>query len=503
MINYLKKNWNENPLATILWIALLARIPAIIFSKGYGWHDDHFLVLEAAQSWVDGTDYNNWLPQYGASQPSGHSFFYCGIHFILLKLMTWMHLTDPQTKMYIIRLFHALFSLLIVSFGYKIVRKLSNESSAKITGLLLALYWFMPFLSVRNLVEFVSIPFLLWGCWKIINNQKKSDWNYSVAGFILGLAVSIRFQSAIMIAGILLALLLQKQYRTFLFVAIGSAVSFCIVQIPVDLFIWKKPFAEFGEYIRYNIANANSYEKNAWYSYILVIVGILLPPISFFLFFGFLRTWRKQLLLFLPTFIFLVFHSYFPNKQERFILTIVPFIIILGVMGWNDFTNKSEFRNRNKKLLSGCIIFSVVINFILMPVVSTMYSKRSRVESMVYLSKYQNVKSLVIEDRKHESVKMIPLFYLGQWIKEFDIIQNYTIQNFSDYEKNIPVNDQPKFVLFCENYDLDKRVNEMKEIFPALTYETTIEPGFVDKLLFKLNPKNVNQTIYIYRTRNF
>src|SRR5271156_6829906 len=120
MITSLKKYWNEKPLSFIVWLAFLVRIPAIIFSKGFGWHDDHFLVIEAAQAWADGTDYNNWLPGFGGAQPDGHSFFYSGIHFIIFKAMNMIHLHDPQTKMYIIRLIHALLSLLIVYYGYKI-----------------------------------------------------------------------------------------------------------------------------------------------------------------------------------------------------------------------------------------------------------------------------------------------------------------------------------------------------------------------------------------------
>ncbi len=503
MINALKKTWNEKPLASILWLAFLIRIPAIIFSKGFGWHDDHFLVIEAAQAWADGTDYNNWLPGSGAAQPDGHSFFYSGIHFVIFKLMNWISFRDPQSKMYFIRLFHALLSLLIVNYGYKIVRKLSDEAIAKTAGLLLALYWFMPFLSVRNLVEFVAIPFLMWGCWKIIDNEKKSGWKFLSAGFILGISMSVRFQSAIMVAGILLALLLQKQFRTLFLVALGSAISFCIVQIPIDYFIWKRPFAEFAEYIRYNIANSGIYEKNTWYSYTILILGMLIPPVSLFLFFGFLRTWKKHLLLFLPTFLFLVFHSYFPNKQERFILTIVPFVIILGVIGWNEFFSLSGFWKRNKKFMKGCLYFSLTLNFILLPFVTTMYSKRARVEAMVYLSKYPKVTSVVMEDRKHGAVKIPAEFYLGQWIWTGEVSQTFTVDSLKAAYQTTEQEKLPKFVLFCEDYDLDKRVSEMKNVFPDLAYETTIQPGFIDVLLFKMNPKNANQTIYIYKTRNF
>ena len=55
--------FRSNPLISILVLAFTVRLIAVIFSQGYLMHDDHFLVIEAAQSWVDGHDYNNWLPK--------------------------------------------------------------------------------------------------------------------------------------------------------------------------------------------------------------------------------------------------------------------------------------------------------------------------------------------------------------------------------------------------------------------------------------------------------
>jgi hypothetical protein len=40
----------------------------------------------------------------------------------------------------------------------------------------------------------------------------------------------------------------------------------------------------------------------------------------------------------------------------------------------------------------------------------------------------------------------------------------------------------------------------MKKVFPNLTFETMIEPGFIDKILHDLNPHNVNYACYIYKT---
>ncbi|MBP9160992.1 MAG: hypothetical protein KBF49_09095, partial [Flavobacteriales bacterium] len=77
-----------NPLAWLTGIALVPRVVAAIFSGGYFAQDDHFLVIEVAQSWVDGFDYNNWLPwNQGANPaPTGHMMLYPGLHFLFFKL---------------------------------------------------------------------------------------------------------------------------------------------------------------------------------------------------------------------------------------------------------------------------------------------------------------------------------------------------------------------------------------------------------------------------------
>jgi hypothetical protein len=277
-------------------------------------------------------------------------------------------------------------------------------------------------------------------------------------------------------------------------------VSFALLQMPVDYYFWHKPFAEFMEYIRYNIANSHAYISNTWYSYTLLILGLLLPPISFLLFFGFLKSWRKNLVLFLPPFLFLVFHSWFPNKQERFILTIVPLIIVSGVAGLNEWRNAETWWS--VKWLRRCFIITAILNLVLLVFVTPMYSKKARVEAMVYLGKYGKSRNIILEDTRHESVKMMPEFYLQSWIHFPEVTSIRTIDTLQLELKDTYAPDSiPDFVIFMEDYDFDKRVNDMKRVFPDLKYETTIEPGMLDVVLYKLNPKNANQELYIYRTQ--
>jgi len=109
----------------ILFAALIVRVIAAIFSQGYGMHDDHFLVVEASTSWVDGYDYNGWLPWSDGNRgkPEGHSFSYVGLNYIFFYIVKFFGFSDPKVLMILNRLFHGLLSLLVVHFGMKITEQ--------------------------------------------------------------------------------------------------------------------------------------------------------------------------------------------------------------------------------------------------------------------------------------------------------------------------------------------------------------------------------------------
>ena len=497
----LTKYYQQHPLRSILFAALFFRLVAVVFSKGFGWIDDQFLIVEIAQSWVDGTDYYGWLPTAdGSTVPKGFSFFYVGLHYLLFRFLEWMHILEPQSKMYIVRFVHALWSLLIVYFGYKITLKLSDRKTANLAGWLLALLWFFPFLSVRNLVEFVSIPFLIWGTYLIVSSTETSKWAVWLwVGILFGLAFNIRIQTLLFSGGIGLVLLITERWKETLIVGLGFIGTVAIFQGGIDYWIWEEPFAQLKAYIHFNMVHSGDFTVGPWYVYLLFLLGILIPPVSLFLFYGWLNSWKKLLLLFIPVLLFLLFHSYYPNKQERFVITIVPFLIIAGIIGWQQIILKYEASKKFIRLNKISWTFFWVINLILLLPVSMIYSKKARVETMVYLSQYDELKYFIIEDVNKNVLRFPPLFYLRNWIPYDALMADEKFNSFikkKDWKQTVS---QPGFVLFYQPDSIEQRVEKMKTIFPQLVFEVKIEPGTADRVLHWLNPINDNQNIYIYR----
>jgi hypothetical protein len=488
------------PLQIILGLGILFRLVSVIFSKGFGWFDDHFLVIEAAQSWVDGYDYNYWLPDpnYPLRQPQGHPLFYVGLHYYIFKFFAFIGLQDPQIKMMFIRFLHAAWSLLIITYGYKIAQHYSNKKTALYVAGFLSLFWFMPFLSVRNLVEFVCVPPLLIATSLLIKEKKYR--NYFLAGIWLGIALSIRFQTVFYIGGIGLALLLMRTNLKYLIISLlGFLLVLLITQCLVDQIIWGRPFAELSAYIKYNIDNATIYGTNVWHMYLDLILTLLIPPLSFLLFGGWLVSWKKIPILFWPVLFYLVFHTYFPNKQERFVLTIIPPFIIIGTIGMFSIYQKYK-----KNIPGGLFKFSrgfvLILNILLIFIVSSSYSKRNRVEAMTFLHNQPDLNMVMIDDsNKENDFTMPPLYYLGKWYSVIGITKQFYLDSVKYQFSIIPDSVKPNYIVFWQHENINARVDSFRKLFPKAKYVTTIEPSFIDKTLNWLNPLNDNETTYIYK----
>ncbi|MCX6285664.1 MAG: glycosyltransferase family 39 protein [Bacteroidetes bacterium] len=502
----IRKYWDDQPLILIMALAILFRLLAAIFAKGWGMFDDHYIVIESAQSWVDGHDYNNWLPgSQGNTGPTGHNLFYPGFNFLFFSLMKLIHIHDPQVKMLFMRLLLAAWSLVIVFYGYKITETLDGKKSARLAGILLALFWFMPWLSVRNLVEMVCVPFIILGFWFIIKpeSKKKPVLSWFISGLFLGLATDIRLQAVFFPLGLGIWLLFTGKFKYLLSFTAGSILTFSLVQGGIDLVIWGKPFIEIYSYTALCFNERNDYISLPWYDFFLVIGGMLIPPVSIFLFWGFIRKWEKLFFIIFPILLFFVFHSWVPNKQERFIIPMIPLLIMIGSIGWMEFRERSVYWSRHKTFLRSCWITFWVLNSIMLLVFTFTYSKKSMAESMGYLSKYPDIQYMTSIDDGNNP-EMFPKYYLGQWpVMSNEKNGDRSLDSILVYSLKRGNADAPRFVLFTGDRDIAPMVVKARQYLPLLVYETTIKPGFIDRLVHWLNPINRNKTVYIYRNAGF
>lgn len=522
---------HERPLFYILLFAFIVRLLAVIFAQGFMMHDDHFLTVEPSASWAAGKNFNGWLPGIGNNNlhPEPISFFYLGGLFLLFKVFYFLGLDNPESQMYLMRFIHAIYSLLIVYYGFKITELLSTKKNAIQAGILLAFIAILPNFSVRNLVEMVCIPPLMVGFFLLLkhvpfkhfklfnvsiaatttNSEKSQHKAFRMliaAALFMGIAVGIRYQTGLLVALVGFVLLIFHSFRYALAFGVVSFAMFFVTQID-DVLLWGgEPFQHLKGYFDYNTTNAKNYPGSSL-AYLSFIAIFILPPVSLFLVTGFFREWKNQLLIVLPVAGFVLFHIWYPNRQERFILPALPFVVMVGVVGWNALIEKSQFWLYKKKLIRGCWIFFWTLNTCGMLALCFTYSKKCRVESMSYLYEQKDCRNFALEYTHIESGSMLPQYYSGIWTRYYYWKKG---DNPTDYIHNMKHDEavtahdlqprlEPNYYLFYDDLNLETRVAKIREQYPDIEFLTTIESGWFDKLLNHLNPKNAVEKIHIYK----
>jgi 4-amino-4-deoxy-L-arabinose transferase-like glycosyltransferase len=501
-------------LASSLWVILIVaaalRLVATFFSTGYLMHDDHFLVLEAAGSWRDGEDYNLWFPwnQEAAGVPIGPhpaNFAYVGTQYLFLLALDAAGITDPADLAFIIRLLHGLYSLLIPWLGWKMARQMGGESAASIVGWSLAALAWMPLLSVHQLVEMVCIPPMMFAFWTLLKVPRQ-EWairHLLLAGAWLGLATGLRYQLGILAVGWGVALLWDESgkrnvryFQELIPLALGAIVIFSLTQI-ADLWVWGEPFVQLRAYFGYNTTHATAYPQGPWYQYFLTLAGLLIPPVSLAWMYGTGKSTRKWLWVALPILFFFAFHSIYSNKQERFILPIVPMIILLGTLGWQEFISQKSPDSAWWKWQRWGLRFSLFVNVLGLIFLTPAAFKTARVTAMEILFRRGDLENFVAVEV--DSASMPPRFYSGEWSPYYAHSMAANPANEKKVMCRNTARPFPNYLLFYGDERIAGRVEEYKQVYTSMEYIGQAAPGKWDRLLAWLNPINQAERVMIYR----
>ena len=490
-------------LKKIIFIGLFFRLLSAIFSKGYAFTDDHFEIVELAQNLLDKVP-NPFTPDFLVEGKAYlFSLVYPYIHTIIFGICESFGVYNPDVKMLIIRIFHAIFSILTVYYGYKLTERLSNrKSDAKIVGLLLATFWVMPFLSVRNLREVACIPPLLMGCY-FMADSRLSTKSVLLSAFWFTIAFVFRYQIIFIPFVVGLMWLIKKNtFQKALIFGIGFVVFYFFTQGLFDHLYWGSPIASIQAYFTFNSnsANIDIYPNGPWHRYIGTMAGLTLGfPFLLFLS-GYFKTVTQKgnrQILFFASLLFFVFHCYYPNKQERFILPFLPFLLVLGTIGFRDIYEQYQEKKWLRGFTKFAMIWFMILNTGLVFLLSLTYTKRSRVESMNYLREKGDMTNFVVQN--YESSQPEAPFYLQ---KKYDY---YTIDSREEMAElpnqlKLGIKTKPNYAILVGNTDIEKRKMEMKKVFPTMKHEVNIEPSFVDNLAYLMNPShNHNETFYIFK----
>lgn len=200
----LKQFKAKHPFTSLLLVAIVVRILAVIFVPGFGSNHD-------------------------IQQPS-----------LVQGLLEWLKakigMGDSLGMMFLSRAFYAIISLFTVSMVYRICDLLANDKAkAWNIALIPTVCIIMPsFGIIDNVSFFLGLPLLLYGSNVVLRqqvlrganlNEKVHRTSYFIAGIMLGLSVCIWYQCSFLVIAILLMLCAKRDFKGALITFIGVVVT--------------------------------------------------------------------------------------------------------------------------------------------------------------------------------------------------------------------------------------------------------------------------------------
>ncbi len=514
-------NW----LRRVLLAAALVRLIAAIFSEGYIMSDDHFLAVEPVSSWVHGENYHNWYPNAynGTDHAQPFSYAYYFLNFIILKLCAVIGILNPFIQAFVLRFAHGALSLWGVYLFVKIAEKLISWVTWRMYAI-----WFWVFggvvtvFSVHQLVETACIPFVMFAylfVLKYLEDERLGALIISALAF--SISVGMRYQLVFFPLTLGMYLLWKRKWSGAALFGIFFTLGFALTQID-NLLFWHKPiYQHLLDYQAYNATHFADYPSNV-FSYLALITYYIFPVVTIVFLISLRRGQSSSghssptfvasqhssighssttfvasqhlntLPIFIGVAIFIVFHLVFPNRQERFLLPAVPFVLLLML---RYISKQYPFREScetscvascatsfEESWLHRAMRWSIFLSAIYTVSYSCYIPKTKYLEASRALYERGDFQNVVIDNWKGEESVWLPMHYVGKFVHPFSMTSKKSLDQLKQQITHQPLYDSKRLPAPAPNYLI---IWGREEAYPrAKAYE---EAGFQHH---RLSPAN-------------
>jgi len=404
---------------------------------------------------------------------------------------------DPGREMLLVRLIQAAYSLLAVYFVYRIVERSLDKDSALLGGLLAAAFFAMPVTAVHQLEESVCQVPLLAACWwwqrTEDGHQPSAVWG-ALAGAALGTALILRLPLIAFAAAFVVLALFRPAARNAKLAFLGGLACVIVLQGFSNAVVndqWGYSFIHrLGAMLhpqRMTVESDGFPSAPPWH-YILTLLAAFIPPASILLLAAAVKGGgaRQLSLLGIPTLAFFVSHSVIANKQERFLLPILPILFILIVAGLPWLAARIASR-----VYRGMWWYFWIVNAALLIVLTFSFTKQDRVAPLLYVYRRHDATGVLVA--QYNQTFRVPDYYLGRPKPALLVLQQRDEVRVPGFAINY-------VVLYSDSLAADRAFLE-GALHQRLTLLTVITPSLADRLAQAINPRhNKARNAAVYTT---
>ena len=203
MLQGLKRFKEKHPFTSLMIIAIVVRIIAVVF-----------------------------VPEYGSKGELQHTTLFMGF---VDKIKEIFGIGQTVSAKLISRSLYALVSLFTVSMIYRICDLTSNKQNAWLLALIPTFSCIMPsFGIIENASAFLGLPLILYGANVVLRQEVLRQNNLSenvhrtsflIAGLMLGFGICVWYESVFIVFSILLILCMKRNFKGTLMTILGIIAS--------------------------------------------------------------------------------------------------------------------------------------------------------------------------------------------------------------------------------------------------------------------------------------
>ncbi|HLB81575.1 MAG TPA: glycosyltransferase family 39 protein [Gemmatimonadales bacterium] len=474
----------------MLTLAAAVRVAAALFGGGFLAIDDHHVLVDAADRLVGGP---------GLDTGFMRSILYPGTVALIMRAAQAVDHPSPATQLLVVRLIQAVYSLFVVYFAYRILERLAGPRTALLGGLLTATFFVLPITSVHQFEEAMCQVPLLASSWWILKapGARRDTLLALLSGTALGFALVVRFplitfvvpfaawvvwreplrwRGAAFLTGVTLVLALQ-----------GWSNQIVNHQWGYSFLKYYGPLLDFSPRI---FTESGGYPHGAPWTYAAILLAAFLPPFSLVLLAAAARGGAQLPLLGVPTLVFLVAQSAIANRQERFLLPVLPVLLVLAALGFGSvaawFARRSWTRG-----YAALWQYYWAMNAALVAGTLFVYGKKDRVAPLVYVQARHDATGIVIAEFTYTFP--VPVYYLG-WPRPPVFVLEDRNAVARDAALARAANPSPNYViLYSDSVPADTRLLE-QALGTRLASRAVVRPSLGDRLAHVINPRHNHAT---------
>lgn len=353
-----------------------------------------------------------------------------------------------------------------------------NELQNRILQYSFLFYFAAPFALTRPMYEAIAAPWLTLAAvlaMRYDQDEKLSDLLYGV--FFVSVAFVLRQQLGFCALVFIILTLMKKRYQHSL-AAAGLGLFLLLISGIPDYYLRGQFHFSLLNLTVYNFQHGSEYGQRTILFYPFFIILMTFAPVFIVKYprFWLKTTLRKQFSLWIVVILFVFLHSLFPQKWERFLISLIPILVML-IYPYLSFM-LSDFKKYKVRLVSVFILNGVVFF-----IASFFPPQKNLIEMSLYLDQHPEIQKVVRFNNTPEWIteafiypKKFEFIEIAENKNPTEIQQQLSLINFSDCSTYLVVAD----------HDLEK----YKIILDQMKFKAEFNVNLIEQLAYKLNPKN-------------